>query len=476
MKNKRLGVLIPVSSLPGNHGIGDFGDSCYHFIDWLVESHYHYWQVLPLNPLGPGFSPYMSTSSYALDFRYISLDYLKNEGLLDELPTYREVATSINYDGVGDFKRKYLYKAYLRFLQKHEIEGFRKFKLRQPWVNEYATFICFKKENGNKPWNEWKKEDIDYYKKHNNPPKHLIDEINFEIFMQYVAIRQWKHVLSYAKRKHIQIICDMPFYVGFDSVEVWLHRDQFMIDENNNMTQVSGVGPDAFSSTGQLWGTPIYNFEKMKENGYSLLINRINYLSNLCDYLRLDHFRAFDTYYVIPSDSDDARNGEWKIGPREDFFNALYFSNPHIKLIAEDLGELRPEVYQLRDYYHLPGMFVIQFMILEEWNVSNSNHIVYSGTHDNPTLFSWYSSLEDWQISALMKRLKTKNKLILYDRLMEFVFNADSLFTIIPLQDLLKLDNEARINTPGTVGGNWTWKLRDFSFIEKIKYPKKGMK
>ena len=174
----------------------------------------------------------------------------------------------------------------------------------------------------------------------------LLDEINFVIYMQYVALKQWKHVLSYAKRKGIKIICDMPFYVGFDGVECWLHRDQFSIGPDNKLFEVGGVGPDAFSDVGQLWGTPIYNFKKMKEDNYKLLVDRVGYLMNLCDVLRIDHFRAFDTYYVIPGDATDARVGEWKIGPQDDFFNELYKKYPNTDLIAEDLGDLRPEVLE----------------------------------------------------------------------------------------------------------------------------------
>ena len=396
--NKQLGVLLSISSLPSNHGIGDFGDSCYRFIDWLSENKYQYWQVLPINPLGPGYSPYMSTCSHALEYRYISLDYLVKQGLLDHVPSHHKHCEEVDFYDVGNFKKKHLWKAYLRFNKAHP-ETLHKFKFREPWVNEYATFEVFKELNDGKTWNEWKEEDLNYFKNHNNPPKHLLKKINFVIFLQYIALKQWKAILNYARKKDIKIICDMPFYVGFDGVECWLHRDQFSINSDNKLFEVGGVGPDAFSDVGQLWGTPIYNFEKMKEDNYHLLIERVGYLAKLCDYLRLDHFRAFDTYYVIPAKDEDARFGQWKLGPGHEFFNLLYKEYPDINLIAEDLGDLRPEVLKLRDDFDLPGMFICEFTIFDLNNLSTNRQIVYPGTHDNETLWGWYQNLNEAQLS-----------------------------------------------------------------------------
>jgi len=472
MSLKNRGVLLAVSSLPARHGIGDFGDSCYRFINWLSKNHYHYWQVLPLNPLGPGNSPYMSTSSYAIDVRYISLDYLFKLGLLDKVPNYKAKCTSINFQKVLEFKKKYLYIAYQNFL-KGNTEGFRKFKTRQPWVMKYATFEVFKELNNHRPWNEWPDHQRCYFEHHNNPPKSYLDKVNFQIFMQYIALKQWKHVLAYAKSKKVAIICDMPFYVGFDGVECWLYKDQFQIDSHYQLFEVGGVGPDYFNELGQLWGSPIYNFEKMKENGYQLFVDRIGYLATLCDYLRIDHFRAFDTYYVIPAGMPDARNGTWKLGPAYDFFDHLYAKYPNIKLIAEDLGDLRKEVLELRDYYHLPGMFVSQFTIFDLNAVSNNQQIVYPGTHDNETLWGWFNNLDDNSRTFIAKRLKVYDMSRLYNKLVEYIWHLPSLMTIFSMQDLLKLDNDARMNTPGTIGApNWMWKLKDFSFEKDVKYPK----
>ena len=470
---KHLGILLAVSSLPGNHGIGDFGDSCYKLIDWLADNGYEYWQTLPLNPVGPGYSPYMSTSSNALEYRYISLDMVSKMGLIPKVAPHNPDTNHVDYYDVGEFKRRELYLAYRKFIKNHK-ETLHKFKTQNPWVNTYATFEVFKSLNDNKQWNEWDERFLNYFNHHNKPPRTFKTEINFVIFLQYLALKQWKRVLRYAKKKNIKIICDMPFYVGFDGVECWLHRDQFQIGPDNKLFEVGGVGPDAFSDVGQLWGSPIYNFERMKQDGYKLLIDRISYLASLCDYLRIDHFRAFDTYYVIPAGEETARNGEWKIGPRDEFFNELYKRYPNINLIAEDLGDLRPEVLELRDQFNLPGMFICEFTIFDLKQESTERQLVYPGTHDNETLYGWYLNLNDDQRWFIANRLNTTYDDGLYDKIVEYIYKIPSLMTIFQLQDVLKLDNSGRMNWPGTVGDpNWTWKLKDFSFTKEVKYPKK---
>ena len=468
---KKLGILMAVSSLPGNHGIGDFGESCYKFIDWLAANHYKYWQVLPLNPLGPGYSPYMSSCSNAIEYRYISLDLLSEEGFISKVPNFEKGSTAVNFFEVGEYKKKYLYTAFKKFMKSHA-EALHKFKYRNAWVSMYATFEVFKWHNDNKQWNEWREEDRDYFLYHNKPPKSLMREINFVSFLQYVALKQWKRVMSYAKQKGISLICDMPFYVGFDGVECWLNREQFSIGPDNKLFEVGGVGPDAFSDEGQLWGTPIYNFERMKQDGYQLLVDRVGHLTKICDYLRIDHFRAFDTYYVIPASEETARNGVWKIGPRHEFFQKLYEKYPDCHLIAEDLGDLRPEVLELRDELNLPGMFITQFTIEDLKQVSTERQIVYPGTHDNETLWGWYLNLKDHQKEFIMRRLGVENEEVLFDSIVKYIYDSKSLMTIFQLQDILKLDNEARMNTPGTVGSpNWRWKVKDFSWTKQVKYP-----
>ena len=465
---KNIGVLFPVASLPGNHGIGDFGDSCYTFIKWLSKHHYRYWQILPLNPLGPGNSPYMSTCSEAIDVRYISLDYLKDEGLLDEVPTYRKNATFIRFQDVLDFKLKYLKKAYKNYLLTPG-HGLKKFKTKNPWAMHFATYVTFKALNHDAPWNKWPKWQMEYFDHHHKPPRQFLEEIDFQIFMQYMAAKQWKAVLSFARRRKMTIIADCPFYVGYDSTDCWMHKDQFLFDEKYNPTMVSGVPPDAFSDVGQLWGTPIYDFKKMKEDGYTFLVDRIGAIAKTCDLLRLDHFRAWDTYCVIPAEDTDAKRGRWEIGPRTDFFDKLYEKYPGINLIAEDLGDLTPGVHELRDHYNLPGMFIYEFTIFDWEAFPTERQIVYPGTHDNQTLWGWFKSLDDKQKAMINQRLNYPKNL--YRGIFNYIWNAKSCFTIFQLQDLLKLDDTARLNSPGTVGDpNWCFKIKDFQKLAKVKY------
>ena len=454
MKKENVGVLLPVFSLPGNHGIGDFSNHAYQFIKWLKKNGFRYWQILPLNPVGPGDSPYVTICSEAIDVRFISLDELVEQGLLDKVPNFQANSISINYDDVLKFKEKQLRRAY-----KNSHSSLKAFKKANPWVEEYAKYMVLKTINGSKPWNEWTVHSI---------PAFAEDEINFHIWCQYIALNQWNKIKRFANKNDVQVIADCPFYVGLDSVDCFLNRDEFLLDENYNPRFVSGCPPDAFTDDGQLWGTPIYDFGKMKETNYRFLINRIAYLASHCHYLRLDHFRAFDTYCVIPAEDENARRGQWLIGPRTDFFDELYRRYPDIKIIAEDLGEMFDSVIELRDHYNLPGMRVYEFCIFD--NLPESTQFVaYPGTHDNETLFGWYKNLSEYNIGRLEEILNHPKNL--YKAIFDFIWNVPSLMTIFQLQDLLRLDNKARINSPGTIGDpNWCWKLKDMSWINKVKY------
>ena len=454
MFKNNVGVLLPVSSLPGDHGIGDFSIHAYEFIDWLKEHHYRYWQILPLNPSGPGNSPYVTVCSEALDVRFICLKELVRKGLLKKAPQYQRCSTSINYDDVLRYKEKYLRRAFKKSTVK-----LAKFKRENPWSINYAKYMVLKKLNNDLPWNEWSIKEI--------PDDKKID-IDYHIWTQYIAYKQWDKILNYAHKNGIEIIADCPFYVGIDSVDCYMHQDEFMLDEDHQPTLVSGCPPDVFSDDGQLWGTPVYNFDKMRENNYNFLVNRIGHISKHCDYVRLDHFRAFDTYCVIPAGDENARRGEWRVGPRYELFDELYRQYPNIKIIAEDLGDLFDSVLELRDHYHFPGMRIMEFCIFDP-DVDTSNTIVYPGTHDNQTLFGWYKSLNEDQIRFLNEKFNYPKDL--FKAIFASIWNMNSLMTIFPLQDLLKLDDRTRLNFPGTVGKpNWCFKLKDMSWINKIKF------
>ena len=454
MIKKNVGILLPISALPGNHGIGDFSIFAYQFIDWLKEHHYHYWQILPLNPVGPGNSPYMTLCSEAIDIRYISLQDLVDEGLLKKVPDFKPRTTYVKYNEVLAFKDKYLRKAF-----KKSTYNLRRFKKENPWSVEYGKYLILKRINDNRPWNEWWIKEV---------PENELNEIDYHVWCQYVAAKQWNKIFKYASSNNVQLIADCPFYVGLDSVDCYLNKDEFLFDENDRPTVVSGCPPDAFSDDGQLWGTPIYNFEKMKENGYRFLVNRISFLASHCHYLRLDHFRAFDTYCVIPAEDDNARRGRWLVGPRYDFFDTLFREHPNIKIIAEDLGEMFDSVIELRDHYNLPGMRVYEFCIFDDLPISDK-FVVYPGTHDNQTLYGWYKSLGEWHIDFLNRKFNYPKNL--YNAIFDYIWNVESFITIFQLQDLLKLDDRARINSPGTIGEpNWCFKLKDLTCLSKIKY------
>ena len=455
-----LGVLFPVGSLPGHHGIGDFGSPSRRFIKYLADNHFKYWQVLPLNPIGPGFSPYMSTCSFALEERYISLDELVKEGLLEDAPKFMPKATKIDYQAVLDYKEQYLRKAFANFVEK-PFRGYKKFKKDNPWLVSYALFTSLRKKYQFAPWNTWKKADLKLFNL-SRAPKAYKEEIEFISFTQFIAFRQWNKIRKYAKKLGVTIIADCPFYVGIDSVDCLMNKEQFLMDEKYNPTVVSGCPPDAFSDDGQLWGTPIYDFKKMKEDGYNFLIDRLASYMKTCDILRLDHFRAFDTYCVIPAGDSNARRGKWENGPAYDFFDALYKKHPDIRLIAEDLGDLFPSVLELRDHYKLPGMFIVEFTIFDEKAKSTNNTIVYPGTHDNQTLKGWLTTLPAQNIQYL--KVKFGENADLFSSVFKYILSLPSLMTILQYQDLLMLGDEARINYPGTIGEpNWCFKLATFN-------------
>ena len=470
MNKDKYGVLLAVSSLPSKYGIGDFGVNAYKFLDFIAKRGYKYWQVLPLNPVGPGFSPYMSTCSEAIEPRYIDLDEIIKLGYLKKVPSFNAKSEKTDYYAVEQFKEKYLYQAFIKFLRK-PMRGYKKFKEDNPWVYPFAVYTVLRRHRNFQIWTEWPDEWKFYYDNHKNNeiPEAIKTECEFQIFMQFIAYRQWNKLWKYAVKSGLKVIADCPFYVGIDSTDCWLHKDQFLMDEKYNPTLVSGCPPDAFSDDGQLWGTPIYDFKKMEQDNFEFLVHRIGYLATTCDYLRLDHFRAWDTYCVIPAEDVNARRGVWWEGPRTKFFDVLYEKYPNINLIAEDLGDLFQGVHDLRDHYNLPGMYITEFTVFDYSNPSKDTQIVYPGTHDNQPLEGWFKTLPEENINFLKERFNNADDLVL--AMMKHTWEIPSLMTIFPLQDLLRLDDSSRMNYPGTVGSpNWEWKLKDNSYMKKIKF------
>jgi len=462
------GILMPVSALPSRDGVGSFGKEAYEFVDILSRMKVKIWQILPLNPLSYGNSPYQPYSSFAGDEIYIDLELLAQEGLLPKTrPAYHpEKRDKVDFEKVRAYKEPWLRKAYDAFCRKKafqpEFEAF----CRQEWVHLYAVFIALKKRNGMRCWNEWPREQQNWSVDKAYDLTDLEDEISYRMFLQFIFYRQWMALKTYANDLGIRIMGDMPFYVGIDSLDVWAGRENFLLDGEGRPTSVAGVPPDYFSATGQRWGNPIYNWEKMEKDGFQFWIDRLRYNSQLYDIVRIDHFRAFDTYWKIPASCETAMEGEWIEAPGYALMDTLYAALPDIWIVAEDLGELRPQVLTLRDHYGLAGMYVAEFSLpkLEP----EENIAAYTGTHDNETARGWYEALSSGEKRRVARKLRPygASRERPSRKMIRFVCQSKARLAIVPLADVLNLGSQARLNTPGTVGSpNWEWRLPSFQKV-----------
>lgn len=470
---RTAGILMPVASLPSKDGVGSFGKEAYKFVDMLSEMGIGIWQILPLNPLGYGNSPYQPFSSYAGDEIYVDLDMLVQKGYLaEEREAYEsENPTRIDYGKAREYKTKYLREAYGRFAEKDKSsEDYEAFRTNS-WVYPYAVFIALKKQNNLQCWNEWPKEQQDWILDGKYDISHLDDEIQYQMFLQYMFYKQWMALKEYANSKDVKIMGDIPIYVGIDSLDVWSCREDFLLGADGKPTFVAGVPPDYFSVTGQRWGNPIYDWENLEKKGFTFWINRLRYSSQLYDIIRIDHFRAFDTYWKIPASCDTAIEGEWVEAPGYALFDEIYRQMPDIQIVAEDLGDLRPEVLELRDHYNLLGMNIAEFSI--PYTDSAAEHqLIYTGTHDNQTVKGWYDALDKKTKAKVRRRLAkygTSGETAAR-KMVRFVYGSRACMAIIPLSDIIGLGDEARLNEPGTVGSpNWEWRLCDWTAVEKEK-------
>lgn len=475
---RKAGLLLAISSLPSDYGIGDFGENCYKFIDDLKTSNFKIWQILPLNPLGYGNSPYQPYSSKAMDEIYISLDELKKMGLIQKTKKFNANKKAVDYEAVRAFKTPYFKEAYSNFKKTKEFNTF----ANQEWVQNYAVFLTFKKNNNMNIWHEWPEEQRTWIKNKKFDLTPFKEEIEYEIFIQFILYKQWMKVKKYANSKGIELVGDLPIYVGIDSVDVWENQLSFLLDDDGRPIFIAGVPPDYFSETGQRWGNPLYDWQYLKRNNFKFWQERLEYNSKMFDYIRIDHFRAFDTYWKIPVECPTAIDGEWVEAPGYALFDTLLNNIPNLNIIAEDLGNLRPEVLELRDHYKLPGMKVTQFTFNPETPFANDveNMVAYTGTHDNQTMLTWFAS----QTSSFKRKTKTFFKTHDYnydsivDNFLLFTLKSKAKFAILPMQDVLGLNAKSRLNTPGTVGNpNWQWKLTSFKEFEaKIPFLKEIIK
>jgi len=463
LNERQAGILMPVASLPNPYGIGDFGKETYQFIDICKQFGFKIWQILPLNPLGFGSSPYQPFSSFAFDELYISLDLLCEADLIDPVDCFHFDEEFIDYEAIRSYKEPYLRKAYQKFKKNAEYQQFLK---RAFWLEEYSEFICLKQLNHNRIWLEWE----DYLAN-----DVLEQQKEYIKFLQYILYTQWMKVKEYANQNGIHIMGDIPFYVGLDSADVYFNRESFLLNKKGYPTSVAGVPPDYFSKYGQLWGNPIYDFEYLKENDFEFWVQRIKWNQDLYDSIRIDHFRAFDTYWKIPANETTAINGEWVLGPGYDLFDCLFEKYPDVRLIAEDLGDLRKEVLELRDHYQLLGMRIIQYSfgrLEESENFYIAPYcIAYTGTHDNDPVKGWYRTLdknEQRRIRHILKSFHYYDAKTMPEKVLYRTLDCNALIAMVQVQDILLFDETTRINHPGTIGfPNWCWRLSSYQALKK---------
>ena len=465
---RQAGLLLPLSALPARHGIGDMGETAHALAAMLAQAGVRIWQILPLNPLGFGNSPYQPYSSFAGDPIYLNLDALGVSA-----PAFREGEPRVDYAAVRAFKEPYLREAFRRFQPDEAYAVF----VGQKWVREYALFATFKKRNGMRCWNEWPQAMKNYIETPSLPLDEYEEEIRYELFLQYAFFRQWTALKRAANEAGIAIMGDIPFYVGIDSQDVWAGKANFLLDGAGQPAYVAGVPPDYFSKTGQRWGNPIYNWEYLEKTGFHFWIERLRHSCALFDVLRIDHFRAFDTYWKIPASCPTAEIGEWVEAPGYAFFDAVRKALPGASIVAEDLGDLRPEVHALRDHYGLMGMKIVQFTIQPGQRIAHNadekeNVVVYTGTHDNQTMRGYCQSRTPGERIALYRGLRRGGYWFgsLTSRFVRYALDDRARLAIIPAQDLLECDDSARLNTPGTVGSpNWEWKLAGPAALETLR-------
>ena len=489
------GILLPVFSLPSEHGIGCFSEEAYQFVDMLKKAGQSYWQILPLGPTGYGDSPYQSFSTYAGNPYFIDLGTLVSEGLLTEEES-REYdpegqEEGIDYEWIYKTRFKVLKKAYARFCGRmadghheerreglREREDYERFVSENAfWLDDYSLYMAVKDKNSGVSWNEWDAPLMNREEEALSAAREeLAEEIGFYQFQQYEFDRQWKKLHAYANEQGVKIIGDIPIYVAFDSADTWAAPQMFQFDENNEPTGVAGCPPDAFSATGQLWGNPLYDWEYHKSTGYEWWIRRIEHCLKLYDVVRIDHFRGFDEYYTIPYGEKTAVNGKWLPGPGMDLFRAIEKKLGRPEIIAEDLGFLTPSVLQLLKDSGFPGMKVLQFAF-DARESSNylphtypTNCVVYTGTHDNDTTRGWYHEVGKYA-RDFAKEYMCKPRLdedSLAGDFISLAMGSVADLCVIPMQDYLGLGSEARINIPSTLGGNWVWRMKKEQFDEEL--------
>ena len=462
------GVFAHITSLPSPGGIGTLGRTARQFVDYLADTGAGIWQVLPVGPTGYGESPYQSTSTFAGNPLLIDIPTLVQSGLLprEDVITLPDT-DKVDFPALIPAKQKMLEASWRASWPKVQ-EKVAAFEAAHPWLKDYCLYAALKEQFGQTSWMTWPDE---YRLRRKRALKKaetdLADRINYHKYLQYIFDRQWSALKKYANNKGILLFGDMPIYVAEDSADTWAHPENFQFDKDRRPVKVAGVPPDYFSEDGQLWGNPLYNWRRMKKDQYLWWQERLRYTASRFDMVRIDHFIGFANYYAVPFGLPNARIGDWIIGPGRDFFKVVKEKCPGIRIIAEDLGAVNNRVKSLLRFCGYPGMKVLQFGFSgdAQGNIHHPKHvpvncIAYTGTHDNDTTLGWFKSREnEEEKQACLKYIHASGEEDLTEKMIETVLNLKAETAMIPMQDLLNLDTDARMNTPGTLGGNWLWRL-----------------
>ena len=475
---RQSGILLHPTSLPGPGGIGSLGNEAYRFVDFLVKAGQSIWQVLPLGPTGYGNSPYSCYSAFAGNPLLIDLDALADEGDMDEADLQTGFPDQrVDYSRIEDYKYFLLHRAAEKFFASGDnsrMEEFRRFCDTSPWLHDYALYMAVNAANQGKSWSHWPEgiarrsaAALEEYS------ASLAPAVRMQKYMQWQFFRQWEKVKQYANAGGVEIIGDIPIFIAYDSADVWVNPHLFHLDESGRPLVVAGVPPDYFSETGQLWGTPLYNWEVTAFHGFSWWVERMKSALFLYDRIRIDHFRGFESYWEVPATEKTAVNGRWVKGPGEALFNALIDNLGPLPVIAEDLGVITPDVEALRDRFGFPGMKILQFAFGSGPTNTYLPHnyqrhsVVYTGTHDNDTTTGWFAALAVEGQKEVLDYLNTDGKDISWDMIRAALASVAGT-AVIPLQDILSLDSSARMNIPGIPSSNWAWRFRSDELTEIV--------
>jgi 4-alpha-glucanotransferase len=480
-EQRASGILLHPTSVPAQGGIGDLGPSAYQFIDFLAAARQTLWQVLPLGPPGYGYSPYSSTSAFAGSVLMISLDRLAERGWIDRsrIAALPDSVDRVDYERVRATKVPVLEEAARNFLKGAKADDRRRFEKfcweNGWWLEDFVLFDALRRRHNRDSWNRWPRElALREPAALDRARKELAEELNVGRFLQFAFLEQWRSLRAYCGLRGIKIVGDIAIFVSYDSADVWTHPDVFQLDRDGNPEVVAGVPPDAFSQTGQRWGNPLYRWDALRDRGYDWWVQRVRWALMLCDYIRLDHFRGFQACWEIPASEPTAVNGRWAPGPGEDLFDVFRRQLGDLPFIAEDLGIITQDVCELRERLKIPGMRVMQFGFDNPGahiylpHKFEPNTVVYTGTHDNDTTPGWWKNGTSDETKRFAIAYLGQPEDGMHWAMIRAAEDSVARLCIIPLQDVLGLGSDARMNIPSSSNGNWSWRYKPGSLKAEI--------